>query len=161
MTLYELTADMMELQAMLEEDMDDEVLQDTLEGVQGAYEMKMGGYAAVIKNLEAEAEAFKKEEQRMKEKRQAIENNVARMKRHMHNSMAAAGLRRVDTDLFRISIQKNGGKAPYIPTFTDAEDLPEELLKHEPDLQKLRAEAEAGNTRFGYIGERGESLRIR
>lgn len=59
--LYELTADVMQLQELLENELEDEqMLLDTLEGVQWEYEFKLEQYGKVIRNLEADAEALKK-----------------------------------------------------------------------------------------------------
>lgn len=161
MTLYDLTEDLLALQEMAETDTDTQVLMDTMEAVEGAYEDKLDGYAAVIRTLEAEAKAYKEEAQRMTDKARVIVNNIDRMKKAMFESMLQTGIRKVKGQRFTISVQKNGGKAPYIPTFDDVTALPDDLTEKKPNLTALRELAESGDTSYGYIGERGESIRIK
>lgn len=68
MTLYDLTADYLELQEMMEDDISDDALIDSMESIEGLYEDKIDGYAAVIRTLEAEATAYKEEADRMANK---------------------------------------------------------------------------------------------
>ena len=139
----------------------DEALWDTLEGIDGLYEDKLDNYAAVIRTLEAEANAFKDEIDRMTVRRKTITNNIGRMKKAMYESMLQTGTKKVKGKRFTIAIQKNGGKAPYIPTFENVAELPDNLTERRPNLTALRELAESGDDTYGYIGDRGESLRIR
>ena len=161
--LYELTADVLTLQDMLEQPLDDEqILLDTLEAVQGEYEDKLEAYCKVIKNLETDAEAFKMEAQRLTDKRRVLENNIARLKRAMFDSMKATGTAKVKGQLFTVAIQKNGGKLPVVVT-ADVSALPEDCVKvvKSPDLEAISKLIDSGNTEYAHYGERGESLRIR
>ena len=56
-TLYEITGDYLRLLEMLEEEenIDLQAFADTLEGIEGEFEMKADGYARVLKELAAEA----------------------------------------------------------------------------------------------------------
>ena len=163
MKLYELTADVMTLQDMLENEVEDEqMLLDTLEGVQYEYEYKLEQYAKVIRNLEADANAYKLEANRLNERRRVIENNIDRLKNHMFESMKATGINKVKGTLLNVSIQKNGGKLPVIVD-CDVKDLPESVVKvvESPDLEAIRKLLDAGECDFARYGERGESLRIK
>ena len=163
MKLYELTADVMTLQEMLENEVEDEqMLLDTLEGVQYEYEYKLEQYAKVIRNLEADANAYKLEANRLNERRRVIENNIDRLKNHMFESMKATGINKVKGTLLNVSIQKNGGKLPVIVD-CDVNDLPESVVKvvESPDLEAIRKLLDAGECDFARYGERGESLRIK
>lgn len=62
MTLYEMTNEMLELQAMLEE-VDSEAVQDTLDMVVQDFADKAESYGIIIKQLDAEASALRTEEQ--------------------------------------------------------------------------------------------------
>ena len=160
--LYELTADLMTLQEMLEEAVDDQCLLDTLEGVQGEYEIKLEAYCKVIKNLEADMEALKSEAKRLTDKRKVLENNVDRLKKAMFDSMKATGTDKVKGQIFTVAIQRNGGKLPVIVD-VPTEDLPDECVKvvESPDLEAISKMIDAGNCNFAHYGERGESLRIK
>ena len=160
--LYELTADLLTLQEMLEENVDEQVLIDTLEGVQGEYELKLESYCKVIKNLEADMEALKNEAKRLTDKRKVLENNVDRLKKAMFDSMKLTGTEKVKGALFTVAIQRNGGKLPVIVD-VDVAELPDECVKvvESPDLEAIAKFIEAGNCDFAHYGERGESLRIK
>lgn len=168
--LYDLTADVLALQDMLENpiDADDEaVLKDTLEGVQGEYEYKLEAYCKVIKNLEADMDALKNEAKRLTDKRKVLENNIERLKKAMFDSMKATGTDKVKGKLFTVAIQKNGGVIPITYNKEDKNitvNLPDELVNYveTPNLEAIRALLEAGKTVEGFtLGERGESLRIK
>ncbi len=163
--LYELTADLMTLQEMLEEAVDDQCLLDTLEGVQGEYEIKLEAYCKVIKNLEVDMDALKAEAKRLTDKRKVLENNVDRLKKAMFDSMKATGTEKVKGQIFTVAIQRNGGKVPVIMADNaDLSILPDQLVKvvESPDLEAIRELLEAGKVVEGFtLGERGESLRIK
>ena len=165
MRLYELTADLITLQELLEESVDDQLLQDTLEAVQGEYDVKMEAYAKVIKNLEADIDALKAEAKRLTDKRKVLENNIDRLKKAMFDSMKATGKTKAGGQLFTVAIQKNGGKLPVIVAEdADLSILPDQLVKvvESPDLEAIRELLEAGKVVEGFsLGQRGESLRIK
>ena len=161
MTLYDLTADYMALQEMMEDDISDDALRDSMESIEGLYEDKIDGYAAVIRTLEAEATAYKEESDRMAGKARVIRNNIARMKKAMQESMMQTGIRKIKGKRFTVAIQKNGGKAPFVLTWDNPDTLPDNLVERKPNIEAIRAVAEKGDTTYGYIAERGESLRIK
>ena len=161
--LYDLTSDVMLLQDMLENELDDEqMLLDTLEGVQYEYEYKLEQYAKIIRNLEADANAYKLEATRLNDRRKTIENNIDKLKKHMFESMKATGITKVKGSVLNVSIQKNGGKLPVIVD-CDVKDLPSHAVKvvESPDLEAIRKLIDAGECDFARYGERGESLRIK
>lgn len=166
MNLYEVTGNVLQLQAMLESDeFDAEVLADTMEAVDGEYEYKIEQYCKVIKNLEADMDALKAEAKRLSDKRKVLENNVDRLKKAMFESMKATGKTKVKGAIFTAAIQKNGGKLPVIMAEgTTTEHLPDQLVKvvETPNLEAIRELLEAGKVVDGFtLGERGESLRIK
>ena len=163
MKLYELTSDVLALQDLLENELEDEqMLLDTLEGVQWEYEFKLEQYAKVVRNLEADAEALKNEAARLTNKRRVIENNVERLKSIMFDSMKATNTPKVKGNILSVAIQKNGGKLPVVVD-VDTSKLPDELVKvtEVPDLDAIRKALDAGDCKYAHYGERGESLRIK
>ena len=161
MTLYDLTADYLTLQEMMEDDISDDALLDSMESIEGLYEDKIDGYAAVIRTLEAEATAYKDEADRMANKAKVIRNNITRMKKAMYESMLQTGIRKVKGKRFTVSVQKNGGKAPFVLTWDNPDTLPDNLVERKPNIEAIRAVTEKGDTTYGYIAEQGESLRIK
>ena len=107
-TLYELTDDYLTLLEMAEDpDIDEQALKDTMEGIEGALEIKAEGYAKVIRTLEGDAAACDAESKRLRNKKQAIENNIKRMKAALQYAMQATGKTKFKTALFSFGIQKN------------------------------------------------------
>lgn len=160
MNLYELTAVYQRLQNQIEngEDVDGilEVIGDELEA-------KADGYARVIRNMEAQASAFKEEEKRIAENRKRLEAGVERLKQNLFESMKATGKEKFKTELFSFSIQKNGGALPVIVD-VPTEKLPDELVQitEKPDLKAIAKHIEeTGDLSYAHFGERGESLRIK
>ena len=165
MNLYELTADYMKLQSMLEDpDVDQQAVADTMEAMDFAIEEKAEGYVKVIRNMEGSVAAIEQEQDRLNAKKKTLKAGIQRLKTNLQESMVTTGKRKIKTDLFQISIQKNGGKAPVILDVKDTSELPDELVivKEEPDKEAIRALIEKdGSCKYGHLGDRGESLRIR
>lgn len=161
MTLYEITGDYLRLLEMLEDDenIDEQAFKDTLEGIEGEFEIKADGYARVLKELSAEEKKFKAEIERMTAKMNAISNNRARLKQHLYDSMKATGKTKFKTDLFSFGIQKNGG---ITPMEVNEDKVPKAYMKMVPDNKKIRETLESGKRlRFACFLERGEHLSIR
>ena len=107
MTLYELTNDYMNLLELAEDpDIDEQAFMDTLEGIDGALEDKAEGYAKVIRTLEGDAAACDAESKRLRNKKQAIERNIDRMKKALQYAMETTGKTKFKTPLFSFNIQK-------------------------------------------------------
>lgn len=161
MTLYDLTGKYMELLTMMEDpDVDPEVLQDTLEAVGGEIEDKAEGYVCVAKELEAEADKFDKEIERLIKNRDSLRNNAKRVKATLLSAMDLIDKPKLTTEHFRVSIARNGGLQPMKITG----DVPEEYLiyKPEPDNKKIREALDNGLALdFAHLKERGRHLNIR
>lgn len=166
MNIYGLTADLLALKEMLEDENADAMcIFDTMEAVQGEYEHKLEGYCCVIKEMTAEIDFLKAEAKRLADKASVITNNITRMKKVMFDSMKATDNTKIKTPLFTVSIQKNGGKTPIIAAEdADLNLLPDYMVrvKYEADMEAIREALEEGCAVPGYtLGERGESLRIK
>lgn len=160
MNLYELTAVYQRLQNELENGDD---VAGILELIDDELEKKADGYARVIQNMRAYADAYKAEEQRLAEKRKKCEAGIERLRENLFNSMKATGKEKFKTDLFSFSIQKNGGALPVIVD-VKTDDLPDDLVQitEKPDLKAIaKYIEETGDLSYGHFGERGESLRIK
>ena len=76
-TLYSLTGEMMELLAMLNDpDTDNQIIEDTLEGVQFELEKKAENYVMVIRQLESDAKALKEEKERLDSLNKTLRCNI-------------------------------------------------------------------------------------
>ena len=162
-SLYEVTGNILALQELLESPIDDEnILKDTLEAVQGEYNAKIEGYCKVIRNIEVDIQAIETEVTRLSEKKKVLKNNIDRLKKAMFDSMKATNTTKVDAGVFKVAIQRNGGKLPVVVD-VDTAYLPKELVKvvESPDLEAIAKLIDSGNTQYAHYGERGESLRIK
>lgn len=163
-TMYELTADYMAVLEMAQDpEIDPQAITDTLEAIGGAIEDKAENTAIIMKELEAEAAKVKAEEQRLKERRASLENNVKNIKQRLFDAMKLTGKEKFRTALFNFSIAKNGGKIPVIVD-VDTADLPDDLvtITEKPNLDAIAAFLESNpESKFAHFGERGEHLNIK
>ena len=159
--LYQLTNDYENVLNMLyDEDIDEQMILDTLEGIEGEIEDKADGYAKIIKELEAKRDARKAEVKRLTESAKVFENRANVLKQNLFNTMKQTGKTKFATDLFSFNIVKNGGKQ----ALTIDGDVPEEYTKTiiENDTDKIRQALEnRENLPFAHLEPRGESLRIK
>lgn len=159
--LYELNQNYEKVLNMLyDEDIDEQMVLDTLESIEGEIEDKADGYAKIIKELEAKRDARKAEAKRLTENAKVFDNRVNTLKQNLFNTMKSTGKTKFATDLFSFNIAKNGGKQ----ALTIDGDVPPEYQKViiENDNEKIRADLEAGKELpFAHLEPRGESLRIK
>lgn len=173
MKLYELTEEFLQVLNMLEdEDIDEQMIQDTLESIESEIEDKADGYAKIIKTLEADVDGIQKENDRLTARKKTYENRIKWLKENLEICMRATGKKKFTTDLFSFNIQKNGGKRK-LTIDVDVENIPEEYRIKQPDAvngDKLREylkenglEGQDGslNCEWCHLEPQGESLRIR
>lgn len=160
-SLYKLTAEYEQLLNMLyDEDIDEQMIIDTIESKESEIEDKADNYAKIIKELEAKANARREEAKRLTENAKVFENRVKVLKSNLFNSMKQIEKTKFATDLFSFNIVKNGGKQ----ALTIDGDVPEEYTKTiiENDTDKIRQALEEGKElSFAHLEPRTESLRIR
>lgn len=110
-SLYELTGDYAKFAEIAQQgDLDDDMqamLDDALANLADDIEVKLEGYAKVIKNFESDIEGLKKEEDRLAGKRRTLENRVKSMKTAMCAAMIATGKLKVKGDLFSFTVRNN------------------------------------------------------
>lgn len=159
--LYELTNNYETVLNMLyDEDVDEQMILDTLESIEGEIEDKADGYAKIIKELLGDAEKIKVEKQRLDARQKSFENKAKLLKDNLQNTLKQIGKPKFKTELFSFSIVGNGGKQ----ALTIDGEVPEEYTKTiiENDNDKIRADLEAGKELpFAHLEPRGESLRIK
>lgn len=161
-TLFEITSDVEQLYelATMDEEMDEQLFQDTLDGLLGELEVKAGGYCNVIKQLEMEADRAKNMSLVWEQKQKQRENAIKRMKEALRDAMIRTDQKQIDAGEYTIKLQKNGGKAPLI---IDGE-VPDNYQKviYETDKDKIRKDLEAGKELpFAYLEERGQHVVIK
>jgi len=157
-TLYELTGQYRELLELAEsEELDKQLIADTLEGLDGEIEIKADGYAKVIRELEGKTAVLKDEIDRLSKRKSVIENNIKNLKQALETAMRATGKTKFKTELFSFNIQKNPARLVITG------EVPEEfLIPQEPkvDNKAIKELLKQQELPFAYL-EQSESLRIR
>ena len=158
--LYEIVGAFKELLEMAsEENMDQKLIPDTLEGIEFEFEEKADGYAKVVKMLEGDVEAIDKEIKRLTEKKNTIKNNISGIKKNLENAMLLTGKTKFKTLLFGYNIQKK----PASVSIDDETLIPKDFwIEQEPKLDKksLAAYLKENEVSWALLTQT-ESLRIR
>lgn len=148
------------LNMLYNEEIDEQMIFDTLESIDGEIEDKADNYAKIIKELESKQKARKEEAERLTDSAKVFENRVKALKNNLFNVMKETGKTKFATNLFSFNIAKNGGKQ----ALTIDGEVPKEYTKTiiENDTDKIRKALENGeNLPFAHLELRGESLRIK
>lgn len=165
-TMYEITADMAFLYELMEQgELDPEALKDALTVSKEELAIKLEAYAKVIKEIEAENDAIKKEIERLTAKKKANENHIASMKEAMKFGVITAEpeTKKIKTDLFTFGVQNNAPSVVMDEQYI--ENIPAEYLRlkePEVDKKKILEDLKAGKNLEGLAHlEQTSSLRIR
>lgn len=166
-SLYNLTNEYVTLMEwMSDPETDAQAIQDTLDGIQYELEQKAEAYCMVIRQFEADAEAYKKEEERFSQKRAICENNAKRMKEALMKAMVATGhddKNGLTAGLFKLKVAGNGGKMPLKITG----EVPSQFVRMVPqnDTDGIRSFLESlgeGDTcAWAHLEPRGTHLSIK
>ena len=159
-SLYELTEEYKQLLDMMEEDsVDQDVVRDTLEGVDGEFEFKAENCAKVIAELGGKADLIDQEIERLKGKKDVINNNIKRIKQQLEKSMNDTGKKKFKTVLFSFGTQKN----PPAVVIDQEDRIPEEYwIPQDPKLDKtaIKNWLKDNKADWAHLAQT-ESLRIR
>ena len=160
-TLFNIVGEFEELYALAtQEELDEQLFNDTLEALTGELEVKGAGYVAVIQQLDMEAKKAKEIAEAFKMKADARINAIGRMKDALKVAMTRIGTDKIDAGDYTIKLQKNGGKQPMLIT----DEVPNDYLKviYEPDKEKIRQVLEEGTElSFAHLEERGKHIAIK
>lgn len=163
-TLTEITADLRQIMEMMDDpELDPQTLKDTMEGIEGAFEDKFDGYAAVIRTMNSQMNMLKEEKDRIESRIKAWENNVKRMKELMTLSMQTTGKVKFKTAQNSFWVQKN--PESVVIDAKRWEDIPKDFLRFkdpEPNKDKMKEAIKAGADLEGIAHlEQTEGVRFR
>lgn len=133
MRIYELTDAYQQVITLMEEEGAD--LTDTLESIDDVLELKLENTAKVIRTFEAQAEALKTEEDRMRKKRQTYQNNVDRLKSYIFEAMQATGKDKLKGVHVSLRLQNN----PPSVNMLDDKAIPAHYLIEQPSTVDKKA----------------------
>lgn len=166
-TLYDITNDFLTVYNMIDdEEIDEQVILDTLESIQCSFEDKADGFAKMIKSLENRANGISEEIKRLRSKKTTTENKIKWLKSQLEFAMRSTGNMKFSTDLFNYNIQKNGGKRKLTYT-VPVEEIPEKFRIKQPDtidgnaVREYLKESGHDYCEFARLEPQTESLQIR
>lgn len=158
MHLYELTGNILKLQEMLEAgEINEKIYNDTLESLDIG--QKVENICYVIRNLQADADKFKAEKDRIAAKQQTAENGVKRLKESLLNYLQVTNQSKVKSGIFSVGV----GSTEKV-VVTDESKIPQEfLIEQQPkiDLTGLKKALKKGTHIEGITIENNQHIRIR
>ena len=127
--LFEIAAEYRALAEKLHDtDLDEQTIEDTLEGASGDLAEKLTNIGFVVRNIEAEIDAMKQAEESIAKRRKAKENRIARLKSYALANMIATGKTKIESPWFVMGIRNNPESVVI-----DAEgQIPEDYLREIP-----------------------------
>ena len=170
--LYELTGDLLRLESLIDDDeqeLDEQALMDSWEGLEGEVNEKVEKWLRVIKNREADITARKKAIEDLSAKNTRDQKAIDRMKATLLQVMNLLKKQKAGTALLSCSVANNGGKIPLVWADGFKEDptlLPEKwrtkVETWKANTDEIRAALEEGEKIPGVeLGTRGQHLNIR
>ncbi len=163
MKLYEITDAIL---AALAESDDGELspgAEDRLDDLQISLEAKADNVARFIQHQEADAARFKAEADRLAALANSAAAKARRLKDYLRNCLNVVGVKRLDTELFKLTVCRNGVPSVSLNGITP-EELPSayQRVKVEADSRKITEDWKAGVTLpDGVTCETGTHLRLR
>jgi len=126
-TLYELTSNYRKLQ-LLADETDPEVFNDTMASIDDAIQDKAIGYAKVINSMAADVADISEEIKRLQARKNAVENNINRLKANLIDAFHTADINQVKDSLFTIKIRHNPASVHMI----DDKEVPVDYYQPQP-----------------------------
>lgn len=98
----------------------DQIVSDTLGGIEGDLQIKATNISMLVRNLESLAESIKNAEENMSHRRRVIENRCESIREYIKNCMETAGIQKIECPYFKLSVKKN----PPSVEITDEASVP-------------------------------------
>ena len=160
--LYELTTEFKAVADKLEQlELDEQTIQDTLEGYSADFDNKVVSISSFIRNLEVSAHAMKVAEVEMYNRRKAVENKIEHLKDYVLTNMKAIGKDKVECALFKVSVRNN----PASIVVDESAVVPKEFVvtkvTESVDKKALKTALEEGLVVEGVSLVRNNSLSIK
>jgi Siphovirus Gp157. len=158
MNLFELSQQSQQLQELLlSGEIDEQIFNDTVESI--GLEEKLESYCKVIRNIEADAVAYKKLIDDFTEKKRITENSVDRLKQAIINHMTALNQEKAKAGLFSISKCESQSV-----TIEDESKIPKMYtIKQDPKIDKkaIKAAIDGGLKVKGACIVKSQYVRIK
>ena len=161
MNLYELTSDLKELQDIDFTEADTEQLEAVKTAIKEQIANKGAGIIAVVRNLEADAEAIKVEIKRLQDLRKSKENKIENLKKYTKECLEEAEIKKVSTALGNISIRKLPGSVEVLEEDSIPAEYKKEVTTIKIDKKSILADLKEGVVVPGVTLKTGTSLTIK
>jgi hypothetical protein len=161
--LYALVEQFRELERLDVEEIDDQALADTLEGLKGEITVKATNCALFARNIETFADTVDEAAAQMAERAKRLRRKADSIRAYLLDQMRGAGISKIQAPEFTVSIRKNPAAVQIAP---DAA-IPQEYMvvpeppPPRPDKRKLAEALKSGETIDGVRLEQSERLDIR
>ncbi|PCN42304.1 hypothetical protein B9C88_21640 [Brevibacillus laterosporus] len=161
MRLYDLAGAYAEVaQIILDDETPTEALANTLQSLEDAIENKADNIAKMVRNIAAEVDVIKLEEARLAERRRRLEKKQEGLKLHLKEKLELAGLQKVQTPIFTISVRKSPGSVQVVNEI----EIPQMFWVTPPpilDKKSMSERLKSGEEIPGVTLVKGTSLQIK
>lgn len=151
--LYEISS---EYAKLLNEDIDPEMIADTLDGIEGEFTDKVGSMIAMIKNDCAYSLALKEESKKLTARASIINNRVDRIKSYIAESMDSIGKKTITSGVHQVTSRKKSVSVDI----TDLAVLPPSVCEYETmikaDKKEIKKLLTAGEKVAGAVLKYGK-----
>lgn len=113
--------------------LDESVINDTLEALEGEFNDKALSVASFFQNIEAEIKAMRDAEKRIAERRKIKESSVKRLKDYLLREMQRTGISKIECPQFQISLRNN----PDSVEIVDENLIPNEFKRVVYEIDKM------------------------
>ena len=131
MKLYEITE---AYNSLLDADLDEETIEQSLKVIDDEFDVKAENIAKLISSINGDIETLKSEERRLADRRRSYEKKIESLKNYLFNNLQMVDKKRIQTPLYKISIQKNPAKL----VVKDEKRVPDEYFKTVKRLDKAK-----------------------
>ena len=139
--------------------LDAQTYSDTLEGVEGAFEVKAEKVVYAIRGMERRAALMKEQLDRFRGRIAAVEQNAKYLRTYLQHGLESTGKKRLETPAFTMRLSKSTAVI-----ITSEEAVPFQLLRSktttEPDKIEIGKQLKAGEDVPGAELEHRTSLTI-
>lgn len=144
------------------EDGNEQLVADTLEGIEGEFSLKATNVTAYLLNLDAEAEIIKQAEERCKARRKAIEARADALRAYLLRNMSACGITEIKaTDgSFRARLMAGRESVRIDDESLIPDDCKRTKVIVEPDKTAILKRCKAGEEIPGASVVRNPTLKI-
>ena len=140
--------------------LDAQTYNDTLEGVEGAFEVKAEKVVYAILGMDRRAQLMKDQLRRFRERIAIVEQNAKYLRTYLQHGLESTGKKRLETPAFSMSLRKSTAVV-----ITNEEEVPSQLMRSktttEPDKVAIGKQLKAGEAVPGVELERRTTLLIR